>query len=594
MSNIIDNHIKMENTFYSNQFFYTDGIQSMEILNCDELLINSKSVEKYIQFFKYIQIPELNITLHKFENNYLYGWDCNNQYYLFSNISMDYDDVFNILNKILSSVICKKKIDDMITQYKFIINARSCRVANVVLSLGDITQPISRQGYFPTLYPSERADLFRSHAVVNGGLPVNFHSNIKSESINNLVSPTFGYTREQEQLYIIGGSPAVLNKYIKGIINHVSECQSSKLIDNIPYVVLINSKSPNSEYYKTLLTIGNTINYIGGLLIHQNGYIYAVNRCVLYKIDPYNLTIIKYIKLPLIPVPSQPILEFETIYNGMQVIKNGRIIIKGYNFSDDDGIFLQIDPNDLNILVEKKINDPPVAPRISIYQDSNSGLSYYYSINTTEIERIIITDNDFIKDITYSAQYRTDESKNNPGNAVLIFDKINKIGFASNAFCGPEQGMQLYNYDLLNKSDVKLKFAFNFESNNPGYNFWMVASDNLINQYIISYDPITKKISCNKILENGEFIFIWERNDLTISACITCVADRNHLYTNDYVDGIDYFVILELNTGKELGRIKTNATLPTLGNIVPGMNNDVYLFSQQVGESNGYVTRFYI
>ncbi len=584
----------MNNTFYSNQFFHTQGIQSIEFIEDNKLLINNILQEKYFDYVNFIIIDNLDLILYKFENNYLYGWNKVNEYYLFSNISMDYSDVFIILNKILLEICYKKeKIEDMITQYKIIINSRNINVANSVLSLGCLSQPISKQGYFPTLYPSECADLFRSHAVVNGGLPINFSSdNINTSTINSLESPTFGYTREKNQLFVIGGSPTALYPYTQGIINSVATCQNDISIIYTPYVALLDKDSNN--YFKTLLTIGESVNYIGGLLMHQNGYIYAVNRCVLYKIDPYDLTIIKYIKLPYIKNKSQPNLDLESIYNGMQVIKNGTIIIKGYNFSNDNGIFLQIDPNNLNILVEKLLNDPPVAPRISIYQDPKTNIAYYYSINTTEIERIIITENDFIIDSNYSSQYRTNESKNNPGNAVLIFDKINKISFASNAFCGPEEGMQLYNYDLENKSDVREKFAFNFESNNPGYNFWMVASDNIINQFVIGYDPVTKKISCNKILESGEFIFVWEKNNLTISACIACVADRNHLYINDYVNGIDYFVVLELTTGNELFRIKTLATLPTLGNIVPGINNDVYLFSQQIGESKGYITRFYV
>lgn len=391
---------------------------------------------------------------------------------------------------------------------------------------------------------------------------------------------------------MIGGSPYVLNTFIEGIINDTSECQQFKNITYTSYVAKIEHN--NMNYIKTNLTLGESVNYIGGMLVHQNGYIYAVSKCILYKIDPYDLTIVTYIKLPYAKNTDQSILELETIYNGMQVIGNGRIILKGFLQYDnnDNGVLLQIEPINLEIIVQKFITDSPNGARLSIY--NINGNNYIYTINNTNIEKILITNNDFIFDNYYSIEYRTDTSSSTPGSALLIFDKINKLTFTSNTECGPVEGMTVYNYDLnLNhKSELNSKFAFS--NKQPGYNFWMVASDNLINQFVICYDPITKQISCNKILENGEFILIWEKYNLTISACVACVADRNHLYIDDYVNGSDYFVILELTTGYELGRIKTNASLPTIGSIFPGMNNDVYLLSNQIGEKHGYITRIYV
>jgi hypothetical protein len=152
--------------------------------------------------------------------------------------------------------------------------------------------------------------------------------------------------------------------------------------------------------------------------------------------------------------------------------------------------------------------------------------------------------------------------------------------------------MKIFSYDINPNGNLISKYAF--ENSSPGYNFFMIGSDNIINNYVICYDPIVKSISCNKLYSNGNFEFIWQTNNLTISACIAIVVNKDHIYINDYVNGYDYFVVLSLSTGKELARIKTEGTAPTISGIFPGMNNDVYLLNDQIGNETGYVTRIYV
>ena len=54
----------------------------------------------------------------------------------------------------------------------------------------------ARLGYYKTLWPSEMTDLYRSHCVLNGGLPVDT-SNLQITTANNLAAPAFGYTRKK-------------------------------------------------------------------------------------------------------------------------------------------------------------------------------------------------------------------------------------------------------------------------------------------------------------------------------------------------------------------------------------------------------------
>jgi hypothetical protein len=225
---------------------------------------------------------------------------------------------------------------------------------------------------------------------------------------------------------------------------------------------------------------------------------------------------------------------------------------------------------------------------------TNNNKQYITTINETEIVKYLITNTSFIEDKLFTKQYRTTSQNSTVGSPPIIFNNVNRLSFVNNTECNPKNGIKIFNYSLNGTGNVTSQYAFTDTS--PGYLFWMVASDNIINNFVISYDPITKQISCHKLHTNGNFEFVWEKKNITISACIAIVACKNHIYVNDYVNGFDHFVVLNLLNGNEIARIKTEATLPTMGNIVPGMNNDVYLFSSQLDTTskNGYITRITI
>ena len=88
---------------------------------------------------------------------------------------------------------------------------------------------------------------------------------------------------------------------------------------------------------------------------------------------------------------------------------------------------------------------------------------------------------------------------------------------------------------------------------------------------------------------------VWEHDSYKVSASPAIVPDRDLLYIDDYRrDGKDHLVILRLSTGLELASIELAATLPTIGTIFPGMNNDVYILSSEAGGNDGVISRVYI
>ena len=122
----------------------------------------------------------------------------------------------------------------------------------------------------------------------------------------------------------------------------------------------------------------------------------------------------------------------------------------------------------------------------------------------------------------------------------------------------------------------------------------MVAGDPYITQLLIYYDPINNLVSANRVSAEGGLEPVWERNGYKVSASPALVPDRDLLYIDNYQNGKDHLVVLKLSTGEELASVELSATLPTIGTIVPGMNNDVTITSSETGRPSGLITRIYV
>src|SRR5439155_16287827 len=115
-----------------------------------------------------------------------------------------------------------------------------------------------------------------------------------------------------------------------------------------PYVARIDPETMKVDVLD--LTGGSSVNYVGGVLVHSNGFVYAVARSVLYKIDPSSFTVQNSVPLPLLPDSSGK--ENEAMaYNGIVAIENGDFVLKGWASTGGGesafGYLLRLDPNNL-------------------------------------------------------------------------------------------------------------------------------------------------------------------------------------------------------------------------------------------------------
>ena len=462
-----------------------------------------------------------------------------------------------------------------------------------------------RAGYYETVWPSEHTDLWRSHAVSNVGLPADFDPAKLTVTTANLNLPVWGYTRAKDEVFVIGGSPAMLELFTQMIKNggtdeskiealsevDIKEAVKSSM-NSVPYMAKVNPLT--MQVTQVDLTEGSTINYTGGLLMHENGFVYGVSRSYLYKVDPETMQIVASAPLPLVGDSKEE--KFWTTYNGMQVIASGELVIKGFYFLNSvsvNGWLLLVNPDTLEIDVQQ--SEALSSARLTIQQAAD-GSATLYQVNATQSLRFKITDTAFLLDDEWTRTYRTADDGTTQASSPLLFGKVGQIVFADNTAPGATTPINLYDQPV-NVADLPatLEGINAFDSDLPGFNFFMVAGDPFETQTLVYYDPINNLLGAHTVLSDGTLQRLWEINDVyKVSASPAIVPDRDLLYIDNYQNGTDSFVVLRLSTGEELASVPLSANLPTIGTIFLGMNEDVYILSSEAGTNNGLISRIFL
>jgi hypothetical protein len=457
-----------------------------------------------------------------------------------------------------------------------------------------------RAGYYETVWPSEHTDLWRSHAVSNVGLPADLDPAKLSVTTANLNLPVWGYTRAKDEVFVIGGSPFMLNIFTQTIKNGGTQQPSEADITaaaeesgrSVPYLAKVHPLT--MQVTQLDLTQGSTINYTGGLLMHENGFVYAVSRSYLYKVDPGEMRVVKSAPLPLVGDSKEQ--NFWTTYNGLQVIASGELVIKGFYFLDSvsvNGWLLLVDPDTLEINVQQ--SEALSSARLTI-QQAPDGSAMLYQVNATQSLRFRITDAGFVQDDAWTRTYRTQGDGTTQASSPLLFGKIGQIVFANNTAPGVTTPISLYDQPVeVAALPATLEGINAFDSGLPGFNFFMVAGDPFERQILAYYDPINNLVGAHVVMCDGTLQRLWERNNVyKVSASPAVVPDRDLLYIDNYQDGADSLVVLRLSTGEELATVPLSANLPTIGTIFLGMNEDIYILSSEAGSHNGLISRIFV
>lgn len=465
----------------------------------------------------------------------------------------------------------------------------------VTCEAAPIQKPPMAPAYANTVWPVEHRDMWRTHAAA-AGLPADLSGRqLKVTAAEMPPTPMWGYVGTDDRIYVLGGAPFLLNMFTELILGGPRSAPEliaeSKIISDkvTPYLARIEPATMNVELLD--LSGGTSVNYTGGVLVHSNGYLYAVARGVLFKIDPTTFTVVSSVSLPLVPNSSgQP--NETTAYNGMQATADGDLILKGFasiSAGDAPSIVLRVDPDDLSIHARLQSDDIGTT-RLTIA--NLNGRDYLYAPGKTSMLRFALEKNAFVLDDDYTQQYlQSGDGSSVASSAVFMGEGVI---FANNTEPQATTAMQLFGETA---SGSELTETPAFESTDTSWNFFMVAGDPFRSGIVVVEDELHGRVSAFRTCSDGRTIEkVWENDSLSVSAGCAIAYDRGHLYVDDRTCNDDgecqiFFVVLDLETGGEIARTPVKGTKPSLGQIFIGPDDAVYFPATDVGSGHGYVNR---
>lgn len=184
---------------------------------------------------------------------------------------------------------------------------------------------------YDTAFPVDFGNLNRSASVINAGLPRDVSAETVAIESVEMPYPVFAYTRDEDEVFVIGGTSFLLDQYI----NQIDGLGSVGLLggQSAPHITKYNPFT--GEQIRLELDRGVGSDYVGGALMHANGYVYTVFQSHLYRIEPETMTIVSSVDLPRAP----GLQSMTTIYKGLTTSRSGGLITKYFSLMGDASTF---------------------------------------------------------------------------------------------------------------------------------------------------------------------------------------------------------------------------------------------------------------
>ena len=449
-----------------------------------------------------------------------------------------------------------------------------------------VTQPGYRASLYDTVWPTDMANLNRSNSVIDAGLPRNVTAETVAIDSVAMPYPVFAYTRDVDEVFVIGGTSFVLDRYVSEIdgMGDLGLLQGQ----SAPHITKYNPFT--GEQTRLALDRGVGSDYVGGALVHANGYIYVVFQSHLYKIEPEAMTIERSVDLPLAPGLASRF----TIYNGLSTSSTGELITKYWSLVGEASSFFLIDPDTL--VITHQLDYPGASPRLTV-APAEDGREYLYHLNTRETFRMRIGPGALMVDprwVSLYDPYNTGQAENEEPTSPVVVN--GRVFYTTNTEFSATQPMRIFWQDgeaIYTRASTPLTgLELYAGSEEGGWSFFHLSIDEA-SGVIIGKDQGNGLLTAVRARGDSEIERLWQI-ELHTSARPAIVSDREMVYANDFVDGRDHLVVLDLMTGKEILRVPTPAVRATIATIIVSAANEVYFGSNEPGQPSGLFHRVYI
>lgn len=305
----------------------------------------------------------------------------------------------------------------------------------------------------------------------------------------------------------------------------------------------------------------------GGILAHENGYLYVTYGRYCHKLDP-DCAVVASRELPR-----------ERPYNSLFALSDGNLVMKDFvRDGSSRSYFSVLEPGRLEpISGEIPIPEGSIA-RIS--RDTSKAGEFVYVIGDHTAYRYRYASGELARDETWSYTYRTRPDGVQSygwdpviaGGRAWFLDNGDNQYQRSLAGTGVATGaLQLHSVSLDDSSDAVAFEPF-------GLPRGTIVNPPLIDasrRIVVAYDSGNDRIAAFRYAGRG-FEHLWE-HDFGASCHFLLFPDTGEIVVNDYRDEQEHVVVLDIESGDEKGRAATGSPVQCVQFQSPGWSRDMYM-----------------
>ena len=422
------------------------------------------------------------------------------------------------------------------------------------------------EGYYDSPWPAECGGPRRQKIPRSSGLNIKEHEVISQVTRANGEWNVMMVLRDPGEVFLMGN-------------NHINSIEKYGFLEKIDPVSLEPIKrSPN------LPSGGHT--WCGGVVVHQNGFLYLNNGNFCYKLDP-DCNVISSKQLPQ-----------NSAYNSFLIMSDGCLVMKNIEHDQKaSSRFVILDPLNLEQIGDEIEIPENSMGRIAMDTDLN-GNHLIYVPGNDRFFRFKYENSTLVLDESWKPKYRTlsegEQSfswdsciceggcwflDNGDNRANVTIFSTRPFGQSLPARGSVFQGLssseqKLFRVDLNDSSNVEVIRPFNKKM---GSIFSPPAFDPNKN-IALAFDTGNGLLAGIKYSQIDGFNKLWEK-PTRISMQMVLFSDTSEILVNDFRTGFDNLIVLDLETGKEKGRVATQSTTANGMFLSPGWNRDFYYCS---------------
>jgi hypothetical protein len=431
-----------------------------------------------------------------------------------------------------------------------------------------------RASLYETVAPTERKNLNGTNSVLGVGLPRDVAAADLALETIEMPYPVFMYTRDADEIFVLGGTPFALETYVERIDGLPAGENATA-----PYFARYRPDTGEITYID--LDRGSGLPYVGGAVVHADGFIYVVSQAHLYKINPASMSIEASVDLPGGPTD---------VFNGVMTGRTGELILKSWSLGRGRTSLLLVDGATMQVTFSTDCDCATARLALAI---DGSDVEHLYHLNLEQTFRFVVEPGSLSLDTDWISRFDPAGTGVNqePTSPVILGGRV---FYTTNTRFDSTMPMRVFWQDVDSVYTTDMPpltgpLLFEDPEGRDGWSFSGLAADEG-SGILVANDQGRGLVNAFRPRDDGGIDILWQR-ELLPSAASTIVSDRQMLYVTDFVDGSNDLVVLDLMTGDELLRVPTPATRATIGQILPTAAGDVYISSNETGRPTGFLVR---